>query len=69
MQLSIKGAVGNFQYGLNKDGKCDWYVIDRETGEVVDRAENMNGAMKKAEKHHMLSKMTEEEKRELGWIV
>lgn len=58
MQLSIKGAAGRFQYGLNKDGKCDWYVIDRETGEVVCHAENMNGAMKKAEKHHTLSEMT-----------
>lgn len=56
MNMNIKGAVGNFQYGLNKDGKCDWYVINRETGETVDRSENMNGAMKKAKYHDMMEK-------------
>lgn len=56
MNLSIKGSVGNFQYGLNKDGKLDWYVINRETGEVVYRTENMNGAMRKAEYHDMMQK-------------
>lgn len=69
MNLAIKGAVGKFQYALNKDGKCDWYVIDRETGDVIDRAENMSTAASKAKHHYEMSKFTYEQQREMGWAL
>lgn len=56
MNLNIKGRVGSFQFGYNAEGKCEWYVINRDTGAIVDRAESMNAASKRAEYHDMMQK-------------
>lgn len=53
-QFTIKGRFGDFEYGYI--GRCRWIVRDRQSGETIDAARDIAGAVLVASRAYLARK-------------